>query len=288
MNSSRIEYSEILNDHSDPITYSNQFDPFESSELKLTLTPFNENVYSSYFSGILSDSICLPYNMYSDEKKAAPEELNSRKTSGAFITSFDTILKKKSLNDFAENSYNTRNTTKRLKNKSFSSNVQDTVQNDCGCKPDGSEGFELVITSKGTESTSKSKAKRQKKISAVSVKMEESFHCKLCGLQFNTSQGLGGHMSRAHPGKSSDYKKKKDTRKTREVERYKLQLAKKKFFKGSKYNYQELTRTKEGKKLITQLVDKKKLRKIKKDITKEELDDFIEGEVLCCEGFERK
>jgi len=39
--------------------------------------------------------------------------------------------------------------------------------------------------------------------------------CKFCDKKF-TRQGLGGHMSRAHPGQSLDYKKKKETRANRE------------------------------------------------------------------------
>lgn len=40
-------------------------------------------------------------------------------------------------------------------------------------------------------------------------------------------QGLGGHMSRAHPGLSVDYQKKKETRKNREQKLEVLRLAQK-------------------------------------------------------------
>lgn len=44
--------------------------------------------------------------------------------------------------------------------------------------------------------------------------------CKLCFKEF-TGQGLGGHMSRAHPGESEDFKRKIETKKRRQE---KLQL----------------------------------------------------------------
>ena len=49
---------------------------------------------------------------------------------------------------------------------------------------------------------------------------------KLWNKQFSR-QGLGGHMSRAHPGLSQDYRKKKETRKNREKKLEVLRLAQK-------------------------------------------------------------
>jgi hypothetical protein len=39
--------------------------------------------------------------------------------------------------------------------------------------------------------------------------------CKLCDEMFETGQALGGHMSRAHPGQSTDYNRKKTVRERR-------------------------------------------------------------------------
>ena len=52
--------------------------------------------------------------------------------------------------------------------------------------------------------------------------------CKHCNREF-TNQGLGGHMSRAHPGLSDDYRKKKETRQAREFERKLLREAQKRY-----------------------------------------------------------
>ena len=45
------------------------------------------------------------------------------------------------------------------------------------------------------------------------------FLCKLCGKRFQHSSALGGHISKAHPGKSDAYNHKKRVRETRELER---------------------------------------------------------------------
>jgi len=40
---------------------------------------------------------------------------------------------------------------------------------------------------------------------------EEGFACKVCRKTFDTSQQLGGHTSKMHPGKSASYNNKIDT-----------------------------------------------------------------------------
>ena len=45
-------------------------------------------------------------------------------------------------------------------------------------------------------------------------------------MRFDRSVALGGHISRSHPGLSSDYKEKLKTRKRREPERLALRWAK--------------------------------------------------------------
>lgn len=72
----------------------------------------------------------------------------------------------------------------------------------------------------------KSKPKVKKDQKSTTSSNEELIQCKLCDKKF-TRQGLGGHMSRAHPGQSEDYKRKKETRKNREEQLELLRLAQK-------------------------------------------------------------
>ena len=54
------------------------------------------------------------------------------------------------------------------------------------------------------------KSKAIKKQERTSVKVIQ--YCKLCSRHFNSSQALGGHTSKAHPGESIQYAKKKEIR----------------------------------------------------------------------------
>jgi hypothetical protein len=51
--------------------------------------------------------------------------------------------------------------------------------------------------------------------------------CMLCGDGFSNGRQLGGHMSRRHPGNSTDYSKKRRLHNTKTVER-----DRRKYFKG--------------------------------------------------------
>lgn len=201
---------------------------------------------------------------------------------------FEGTLKKKPT---LGNGVTTRGSTERLYDESFDMNVQAQAETTSVNTPKPSANSRLPAKPKKPRSTSRFKAKRQKEISPADregEEGEEGFACAHCESCFSTSQALGGHMSRAHRGKSRIYRKKKAIRKIRMVERYKLQLAKKKYVESRKYNFEELARTKEGRKLITSLLDRKKLRSIKKSLTKKELDDYIENEVIYSEGFDKK
>lgn len=72
--------------------------------------------------------------------------------------------------------------------------------------------------------TAKSAGTRRTHRQAESNPDDEKRRCKLCDKRF-TRQGLGGHMSRAHPGQSEDYKRKKETRRNREDNLNMLRLA---------------------------------------------------------------
>ena len=54
------------------------------------------------------------------------------------------------------------------------------------------------------------------------------YKCSICDRSF-TRNGLGGHMSRAHPGSSESYQKKKDIRKMREYNRAILREAQRRY-----------------------------------------------------------
>lgn len=121
------------------------------------------------------------------------------------------------------------------------------------------------------------KSRRAKKTAKAEAKM---FACKYCEMIFCRSQALGGHMSRAHPGKSCEYKKKKNKRKSREVERLKLLIAKRKYFRMLSFDYDELFTTPEGRKKAQGLIDRTAIKKIKRELTKEEIDNFFENKIL--------
>ena len=58
---------------------------------------------------------------------------------------------------------------------------------------------------------------------------ERRYVCKTCHSVYESSQQLGGHTSRSHPGSSEDYKKKLAIRASRAPERAAHKLAKKQF-----------------------------------------------------------
>lgn len=135
------------------------------------------------------------------------------------------------------------------------------------------------------EHKSANKTKRDWVKSRTTKKMKKetqtgAFLCKHCGSSFSRSQALGGHMSRAHPGKSGEYKKKKDKRKSREVERLKLLLAKRKYFAKLEYDYDELLNMEGGKKKAQKLIDRAAIKKIKSELSKEEINNFFENKIL--------
>ena len=103
-------------------------------------------------------------------------------------------------------------------------------------------------------------------ISRTPVDSLNVFECMECKAGFSTGQALGGHMSKKHPGKSEHYSKKKQIRDRRVLERAKLLLAKKRYCSEVGRNYEELIRSEEGKEAIKKLLDRSKIRLIKKGI----------------------
>jgi len=268
---SPILRNEEIQDYGMPQT---SFDGYEPLEFQF-MSPFlNDLIPQSYSPQFLCDSSNL---LAIHEKKVTLEEQEAKISTAPNITSFSTIFEKEVL---PRDVITTRNATRKLQERSMVIGIQYTESNSV-------IGSITPTKLEKQRSTTKSKTKRQKKKSPPDERAE-NFQCKFCEFASATSQGLGGHMSRKHPGKSYVYKKKKGIRKTREVERYKLQLAKEKYFKGFDNKYKGQILTKEGKKERTKVLNRKELKRIKKSITKKELDDYIENEVLYSEGFEEK
>lgn len=111
-----------------------------------------------------------------------------------------------------------------------------------------------------------------------SPKRGGKFSCRYCKSSFRSAQALGGHMSRKHPGKSHDYNRKKEVRKRRELDRARLLLAKKLFYRELGCDYEKLRKLKDGKAKLRDLMNRAKLKKIKTEITKRQLDDFMKTE----------
>lgn len=127
----------------------------------------------------------------------------------------------------------------------------------------------------------KTRIKMANKNSPQEVKRKtKPFKCKYCDLSFSKAQALGGHMSRTHPGESREYRQKKVIRKNRKLERIKLLLAKKKFFQSLNYDYSDLLKTPEGKMRARTLINRTRIKKLKRTLTKEELEEFVEEEYI--------
>jgi hypothetical protein len=70
--------------------------------------------------------------------------------------------------------------------------------------------LEKLSSEAGSQKLFPKKSKAIKKQERTSVKVIQC--CKLCSRRFNSSQALGGHTSKAHPGESIQYAKKKEIR----------------------------------------------------------------------------
>ena len=100
-----------------------------------------------------------------------------------------------------------------------------------------------------------------------------SFKCDFCNAVFPSHQGLGGHMSRTHKDQSLKFKKKKEIRENRTLERDMLGEAKKIFCERRSLNFIELMKTKMGKNKLKKLIDQnqKEFRNIRKEVNENTL-----------------
>jgi hypothetical protein len=115
----------------------------------------------------------------------------------------------------------------------------------------------------------------------------DSFTCEVCGEEFDTGQGLGGHMSRKHPNSSLKFKKKKETRDKRKEQRDKLYEAKRRLLETKDLEYNELIKTQEGRRMVKETVarNKSEYKQILKSI-KAEANGFIGDEEDDCSDSE--
>jgi len=98
--------------------------------------------------------------------------------------------------------------------------------------------------------------------------------CPKCQKWLSTNQGLGGHMSRKHAGLSKKYQLSQEIRNKRLKDRIKLHISKVKFFERINHNYYDLKKSKEGKFQIRKLLNRFEIKKIKQEITEQEINDF--------------
>lgn len=168
--------------------------------------------------------------------------------------------------------YSTKPSTKALKH--IKTEIASTIKNSAASSSERENSEE---PSYEPSHNSTNKKPDEKSEVEDSIKDEGDFNCKHCKCSFKTAQALGGHMSRKHPGRSYDYNRKKEIRMRRELERLKLLLAKKIFYEELGYDYDKLRRMKDGKTRIKKLMNRTRLKKIKLDITKKQLENFIKA-----------
>lgn len=286
MNSGKRKYSSARYDqYQDYKVSSSPFALLDNSDLRFVPSPSYGDLSNGQSSLIFHDPNYSPFIPASQENRVTGLELFGRESKEIYITPFPNIVQRRSVERPAENILAAQGTTKVSHDESFTTNLQE--------QPEEGKTRNLRSTAQKSKllveeqwSTVKPKTKRLRKITSQTKRSGKRFPCNHCEKEFMTPQGLGGHMSRAHPGKSEVYRKKKSTRKTREYQRHRLRLAKKKFFKELKYSYDELLMTVEGRKLIKSLVDRKRIRKIQRNLTAKELNDYIDKETIRTYGFD--
>ena len=102
---------------------------------------------------------------------------------------------------------------------------------------------------------------------------DKKFKCDVCAKEgreqyFETGQGLGGHMSRVHKGKSDKFNKKKEIRRRREDFRKILCEAKTRMLKEKDLEYEFLMKSKEGKHKVKKFIkeNREKYRKLVREL----------------------
>eukprot|EP00826_Nyctotherus_ovalis_P013799 TRINITY_DN13782_c0_g2_i1.p1 TRINITY_DN13782_c0_g2~~TRINITY_DN13782_c0_g2_i1.p1 ORF type:complete len:129 (-),score=25.84 TRINITY_DN13782_c0_g2_i1:154-540(-) len=104
---------------------------------------------------------------------------------------------------------------------------------------------------------------------------KDSVVCAECKRRFGCKQALGGHMSKAHPGKSETYRKKKQLASDRILERTRFLMAKKRFYRELSCDYEKLAKSETGKEKLKKLLKRSRIRAIKKEISDEEVAEYL-------------
>jgi hypothetical protein len=115
--------------------------------------------------------------------------------------------------------------------------------------------------------------RKRKKLPAGVTEDDKKFKCEVCAKEgreqfFETGQGLGGHMSRVHKGKSDKFNKKKEIRNKREDFRKILCEAKIKMLRDKDLDYDYLMKSKEGKLKVKTFIkdNREKYRKLVREL----------------------
>lgn len=264
----------------------------DESELRPVCSPEIDANRNYLRPQIFHNASCSPFKSLFSSSKYSEHTPIERRIRNDFMFScspLDSMIDKKSgernINSFLRLDL----TTEFVKEQPFSFQVQAVTEEIEKVDYQYLRGMiEKTATNPRIEKTKKEKPQKPKpRIKTISKNSPQEvrrkvkpFKCKYCELSFSKAQALGGHMSRTHPGESREYRQKKVIRKNRKLERIKLLLAKKKFFQSLNYDYSDLLKTPEGKMRARMLINRTRIKKLKKTLTKEELEEFVEDEYI--------
>jgi len=278
---------EIVRDNSWSLS---PFVPFEGSGFKPIFSPSVENPVRLICPRIFFDPSCSPFALHLSGNKNLEQTPFEKhiKNESIFSYSSSDWMNDRRLNDLKRaEGFNTDSSTKEnVTNIDISAATRQIQQSDI-------ENLKSMISTANTDSEptikrllnkKPKKAKPKRKVRenpSQGVKRKlKPFMCKYCTMTFSKAQALGGHMSRTHPGESHEYMQKKVIRENRKLERVKLLIAKIKFFKSLDYDYDDLLSTPEGKMRARMLINRTRIKQLKKRLTKEEVEDFMKDRVI--------
>lgn len=269
--------------------FSLSLSPFgrvEESGLKPLFTPPIDNPGSFLRPGFLHDPSCSPlYHFvprFSDGKnfECTPGERKLRSDLAVACSPFEQVIERKS-NELRQMQCFKLDTPATELCKDQILNLDIDIRQ---IRESDIEYLKTMITANPPKKPAPKKIQKAKPKPPAenpgTKRRAKPFKCKYCTMSYSKAQALGGHMSRTHPGESCEYKLKKNIRKNRKMERIKLLLAKRKFFKSLNYDYDDLLKTPEGKIRARMLINRTRIKKLKKMLTKEELENFVEAEFI--------
>jgi len=255
----------------------------ERSALKSAFTPVLDSLGTFRYSKIYHNSLFSPFMPHFSEGKNVGSTLSTQRLTNDLNTPSPKlwhIIESKESSIQGIHMLNPQSSISELIKKQ-EMNINNQVDTTRQIKEEDHDFLEnnecSSIKSTSNKKTRKRKVKQKNDPQQIKRK---PFMCKYCTMSFNKAQALGGHMSRTHPGESREYKQKKIIRKNRELERAKLFLAKRKFFQSIDCDYDDLLRTPEGKMRARMLLNRARIKKLKKTLTREELNEFLEEKLI--------